>query len=157
MVSIAASAGQVVFVPRNSNSYFYESVPCTAARADNYGGLQFSVQGPAGGQLSVELQTSSDCNNRETWRSHFAIISNLNGRRQLVSLPWSSFDNNPNLDVVTGIVWAGFSSFNQQWSVGNVTLICGIIPGATGPSMSLPFLACHERLPLTRLQGLTKG
>ncbi len=133
MVSIAAAAGQVVFVPRNINSYFYESLPCTAARADNYGGIQFSLQGPTNGQITVELQTSSNCNNRETWRSHYAIITGLTGRRQLISLPWSSFPDNPNLDVITGIVWAGFSQFNTQWSVGNVTLICGAIPGA--PSM----------------------
>lgn len=130
MSSIAASAGQVVFVPRDGNSYFYESFPCTQAQSSGYTGIQFTVQGPASGTFALELQTAPNCNqDTNTWKSSYNIVSGLTGRRQIVTLPLEGFDNEPNYDAIVGLVWAVFSQTGTQWSVGNITLVCGGTPG----------------------------
>jgi len=131
MTSIAASAGQVVFTPKaDGNSYFYESFPCIPASSSGYSGIQFSLQGPAGGSLALELQTAANCNpETTTWKSSYNIVSDLTGSRQTITLPLLGFDNDPNYDAVVGLVWAVFSKTNTQWSIGNITLVCG---GTTG-------------------------
>lgn len=134
MTSIAASAGQVVFIPKDSNSYFYESFPCIKAYSSGYSGIQFSVQGPAGGSLALELQTGASCE-AEGWKSSYNIVSGLTGSRQTVTVPLIGFDNEPNYDAVKGLVWAVFSQTGTQWSIGNITLLCGGTPvGPTQPS-----------------------
>ncbi|KAK4449977.1 hypothetical protein QBC34DRAFT_79620 [Podospora aff. communis PSN243] len=139
MTSIAASAGRVVFVPKDGNSYFYESFPCIPAYSSGYTGIQFSVQGPAGGSLALELQTSASCaQETKEWKSSYNIVSDLTGRLQTVTVPLIGFDNDPNYDAVVGMVWAVFSQKGVQWSIGNITLVCGGTAGqptvAPGPS-----------------------
>ncbi|KAK5658225.1 hypothetical protein OQA88_2200 [Cercophora sp. LCS_1] len=136
MTSIAASAGQVVFVPKDGNSYFYESFPCVKASSSGYSAIQFSVQGPAGSSLALELQTAANCNpETEGWKSSYNIVSGLTGSRQTVTVPLIGFDNEPNYDAVVGLVWAVFSQTGTQWSIGNITLVCGGTPaGPTQPT-----------------------
>jgi hypothetical protein len=141
MTSIAASAGRVVFVPKDGNSYFYESFPCIEAYSSGYSAVQFSVQGPAGGSVALELQTSSSCaQETNQWKSSYNIVSDLTGRLQTVTVPLIGFDNEPNYDAVVGMVWAVFSQKGVQWSIGNITLVCGGTAGqptvAPGPSTS---------------------
>lgn len=133
MTSITASAGQVNFVPKNDNSYFYESFDCQQAVTSGYIGIQFTVQGPAAGSFAFELQTTQSCTNASgSYTSSYETVSGLTGQRQTVTLPLQGFDNNPNYDAITGLVWAGFSRNGVQWSVGNITLVCGTIaPGQT--------------------------
>ena len=139
MTSIAASVGQVIFTPRDGDSYFYESFPCIEAQSSGYGGIRFSLQGPAGGSLALELQSSSSCNDSSTWKSSYNIVSDLTGQRQIVTMPLLGFDNDPNYDAVVGLVWTVFSSYNTQWSIGNITLVCGSVAGGTpsGPVTSM--------------------
>ena len=124
MSSIAASAGQVVFVPKDATSYFYESFPCIPAQSSGYSGLQFSVQGPQGSSFALELQTAASCDAADNWKSSYNIVDSLTGSRQTVTVPLIGFDNEPNYDAVTGLVWSVFSKTNAQWTVGNITLIC---------------------------------
>ncbi|KAK0645489.1 hypothetical protein B0T16DRAFT_329594 [Cercophora newfieldiana] len=134
MSSIAASAGQVVFTPKD-NSYFYESFPCIPASSSGYTGIQFSVQGPAGGSLALELQTTTSCAQEGgAYKSSYNIVGDLTGRRQTVTLPLIGFDNEPNYDAVVGLVWAVFSQKGVQWSIGNITLLCE--PGAAQPTVA---------------------
>ncbi|KAK3319243.1 glycoside hydrolase/deacetylase [Apodospora peruviana] len=136
MTSIAASAGQVIFIPKADGSYFYESFPCVQAQTRGYGGLRFTIQGPAGSQVSLELQTTTSCNATDH-TSSYNIVTGLTGQLQTLTLPLLGFDNNPNYDAIVGLVWSEFSKTNVQWSIGNITLVCGAVAGPTGAT-SLP-------------------
>ncbi|KAK4661018.1 hypothetical protein QC762_124070 [Podospora pseudocomata] len=134
MEFIAAGTGQVVFTPKDTTSYFYESFECQPAVTNGYGGLQFTVEGPAGASFALELQTTSSCSaNDGTYKSHYTIIENLTGSRQTINVPLDGFDNEPNYDAVVGWVWAVFSQSNVQWSIGNITWICGNVAQPTSP------------------------
>ena len=126
MSSIAASAGEVVFIPKPSGSYFYESFPCVQAQSQGYGGLRFSILGPAGGSVSLELQTSTNCN-ATGHTSSYTILTSLTGQRQIQTLPLLGFDNDPNYDAIVGLAWSEFSNTNTRWSIGNITLVCGAV------------------------------
>ena len=130
MSSIAASAGQVLFIPKAQDSYFFESIPCQRAVTDGYGGIRFSLQGPAGGSLAFELQTTSGCDSSE-WKSSYTIITDLTGQRQTVTLPLIGFDNEPNYDAIVGLVWSGFTATDFIWTIGNITLVCGDVSAPT--------------------------
>lgn len=127
MTAIAAAAGQVIFIPKDGGSYFYESFDCQQAVTNGYGGIQFTVQGPAGGSFAFELQTTDNCDNGNTgsYKSSYTIVSDLTGGRQTITLPLLGFDNDPNYDAIVGLVWSVFSQTGVQWSVGNITLVCG--------------------------------
>ncbi|KAL2137245.1 hypothetical protein VTI74DRAFT_6456 [Chaetomium olivicolor] len=126
MTAIAASAGQVVFIPKDGSSYFYESFDCQQAVTNGYGGIEFTVQGPAGGSFAFELQTIGSCtNNTGAYKSSYNIVIDLTGQRQTVKLPFEGFDNEPNYDAVVGMVWSVFFQSGIEWSVGNISLVCG--------------------------------
>ena len=132
MASISANNGAINFTPRGSNSYFYESFKCQQALSNGYGGLQFNLVGPNGGSLAVELQTTSNCSASTTsYTSSYNVVSGLNGRNQLIQLPFDGFDNNPNGDSIVGLSWAEFTG-NGAWTIANVSLVCGSINTAPG-------------------------
>ncbi|KAK3996183.1 hypothetical protein QBC44DRAFT_318343, partial [Cladorrhinum sp. PSN332] len=143
MASIAASSGQVVFIPKgDSSSYFYESFECQPAITKGYGAIQFTVEGPAGGSMAFELQTASSCAATDgTYRSSWTIIENLTGSRQLINLPLIGFDNDPNYDAIVGLVWSTFSKTGVQWSIGNITLVCGKVVEPTPSSTAVTTVA----------------
>jgi len=89
MTAIAASPGQVVFIPEGDDSYFYESFPCQQAVTEGYNAIEFSVVGPANGSFALELQTTSDCGSNEegVYNSSWNIVSGLTGERQTITLP----------------------------------------------------------------------
>jgi len=135
MSAIAASGGQVSFIPKDSNSYFYESFPCQAAVTNGYGGLRYTLQGPAGATHAIELQSTSGCNSNETnYKSSYYVVEGVTGQRQTVTVPFVGFDNDPNYDSIVGLVWAVFSAPNEIWSVGNITLVCGSVDGPPATS-----------------------
>lgn len=133
MNQIAASSGEVVFVPNPTGSYFYESFPCVASQTQGYGGITFTIQGPAGGSVALELQTATDCNSTGH-TSSYTILTGLTGQRQTITLPLIGFDNNPNYDAVVGLVWSEFSNPNVRWTIGNIAFVCGAVN--TGPGTS---------------------
>lgn len=138
MTSIAASAGQVVFIPKDGSSYFYESFECQPAVTNGYGGIQFTVQGPAGASFALELQTAANCSVTDgTYKSSYNVVTDLTGERQTVTLPLLGFDNEPNYDAIVGLVWAVFSKTGVQWSIGNIELICGDVAAPQTTSMIL--------------------
>ncbi|KAM7214305.1 hypothetical protein V8F06_010290 [Rhypophila decipiens] len=138
MNQIAASSGEVVFVPNPTGSYFYESFPCVAAQTQGYGGIRFTIQGPAGGSAALELQTSSDCNT-SGHNSSYTVLTGLTGQRQTITVPLIGFDNNPNYDAVVGLVWSEFSNTNVRWSIGNIAFVCGdSTPPVSSTSLAPP-------------------
>lgn len=139
MVSIAASAGKVVFIPKDdASSYFYESFECQPAITKGYGAIQFTVEGPAGASMAFELQTASSCAVTDgTYKSSWTIIENLTGRLQTINLPLIGFDNEPNYDAIVGLVWSTFSKTGVQWSIGNINLVCGPVVEPTPSSTSI--------------------
>lgn len=143
MSAIAASAPQVQFVPKDGNSYFYESFSCQQAVTNGYGGIQFTIQGPAGGSVALELQSVSNCSSGSTtnYTSSYNIVDKLSGQLQTVTLPLVGFDNNPNYDAIIGLVWSSFSQTGVQWSIGNISFVCGTVsvpPTTTSTSMLPP-------------------
>ncbi|KAH8884870.1 glycoside hydrolase/deacetylase [Thozetella sp. PMI_491] len=137
MTSIAANNGAINFTPKGSDSYFYESLKCQTALTNGYGGIQFNVNGPAGGSVAVEVQTASNCNSTTTFSRSYNVVSDLSGRNQLVQLPWEGFDNSPNADSIVGFSWSEFVG-NGQWTIANVSLICGGVTPSTTPTTSTP-------------------
>lgn len=141
MSAIAASAPQVQFVPKDGNSYFYESFSCQQAVTNGYGGIQFTIQGPAGGSVALELQSVSNCSSGSTtnYTSSYNIVDKLSGQLQTVTLPLVGFDNNPNYDAIIGLVWSSFSQTGVQWSIGNISFVCGTVsvpPTTTSTTVS---------------------
>jgi hypothetical protein len=128
MSSISAQQGGVTFTPKSDGSYFYESFHCQQAVTDGYGGMQFTLQGPTGGSVGLELQTTASCNDTANYTSSYNVISGLTGSRQTITLPFTGFDNNPNYDSIIGFSWAEFSpTASSGWSIGNITLVCGSV------------------------------
>jgi hypothetical protein len=144
MTAIAASAGRVVFIPKDDgNSYFYESFDCQQAVTEGYGAVQFTVNGPAGGSVDFELQTTVTCSeDRANYKSSYTVVSDLTGGWQTITLPLEGFDNEPNYDALVGLVWSGFSQKGIQWSVGNITLVCG--GQGTGRTWPLEMMSAAE-------------
>ncbi|AEO60543.1 carbohydrate esterase family 4 protein [Thermothelomyces thermophilus ATCC 42464] len=126
MTAIAASPGQVVFVPKDDGSYFYESFPCQQANTEGYNAIQFSVLGPEGGSFAFELQTTSSCDDEVgVYNSSWTEVGDLTGERHTITLPLEGWDDSPNYDGIVGLTWSTFSENGIQWSVGNVSLVCG--------------------------------
>ena len=137
MNGIAASNGQVVFIPKDGDSYFYEALGCQQPVTNGYGGIQFTVQGPAGGSFAVELQTTASCaNDTSTRKSSYNIVSDLTGRQQTITIPLLGFDNEPNYDAIVALVWSSFSASNVQWSIGSISFVCGDVSAGQTSGMS---------------------
>lgn len=121
MASISASGGSLTFTP-DSSSYFYETFPCQKATTNGYDVLSFSVRGPAGGTVGLELQTSTSCS-ETAHASYYYTLTGLTGSVQTVTLPLSSFID-ANLDAIQGIVWFAFSSPGSSWQLADIELAC---------------------------------
>ncbi len=149
MSGIAASAGQVVFIPKDGDSYFYEALGCQQPVTNGYGGIQFTVQGPAGGSFALDLQTTASCaNGTDTRKSSYNIVSDLTGRLQTITMPLIGFDNDPNYDSIVALVWSSFSVSNVQWSIGSISFVCGDVSAGQTSGRSQP-LSSVESLPNT--------
>lgn len=125
MTAIAASPGRVVFIPKDDDSYFYESFPCQQAASEGYTAIEFPVLGPEGGSFAFELQTTFNCDQEGSYNSSWTEVADLTGEWQTITLPLEGWDNEPNYDGIVGLVWSTFSENGIEWSVGNVTLVCG--------------------------------
>ena len=121
MPGSTASGGVLSFKP-TASSYFYENFPCEAATTAGYNSIQFSLNGPAGGSLTVELQTQSSCS-ATTYRSTYYTVSGLTGSTRIVTIPLSSFAG-ANLNAITSIVWESFAGAAATWQIGNVQFGC---------------------------------
>lgn len=121
MTSLSASGGKLQFTPK-AGSYFYETFPCQAATTQGYNTLKFDVKGPAGGSITLELQTKSACS-AGSYSSSYYGISGLTGSTQTISVPLSNFSG-ANLNAISAIVWSGFQT-GAQWQMDNVKLGCG--------------------------------
>ncbi|KAK3491613.1 glycoside hydrolase/deacetylase [Neurospora crassa] len=158
MTSIAAAAGKVQFIPKDGGSYFYESFSCQQAITLGYGGIQFTLQGPAGGSVAFELQTSASCNASDTgnYTSSYNVISGLTGSQQTIDLPLLGFDNNPNYDAIVGLVWSEFSQTNAIWSVGNIKLTCGAVavPTTTAAPTTQPSSTTRSVVPTSTTRSV---
>jgi peptidoglycan/xylan/chitin deacetylase (PgdA/CDA1 family) len=135
MTSISASGGVLSFKPKSS-SYFYETFPCQAASSNGLSGLQFTIKGPSGGSVVVELQTKSACS-AGTYSSYYTQLTGLTGSTQTVTIPFTQFAG-ANANAVTGIVWSGFSSTTATWQMSSVQFACsgssGGVTSSVGPS-----------------------
>ncbi|EGS22036.1 hydrolase-like protein [Thermochaetoides thermophila DSM 1495] len=132
MTSLSISNGKVTFKPK-SGSYFYESFDCQAASSNGYTGVQFTIQGPAGGGVAVELQYKSQCDgNRNNYQSAWYWVSGLTGQTQTITIPWSSWSG-ANGNAIVGLVWSGFSSTSSSWSLDDIALACSSGGGGSTP------------------------
>ncbi|KAL2190513.1 carbohydrate esterase family 4 protein [Thermothelomyces heterothallicus CBS 203.75] len=162
MTAIAASPGQVVFVPKDDGSYFYESFPCQQAITEGYSAIQFSVLGPERGSFAFELQTTSSCEDEEgVYNSSWTEVGDLTGERQTITLPLEGWDDSPNYDGIVGLTWSTFSENGIQWSVGNVSLVCGgggdEGDGGGSASQSSPVATKPAATTATSSQGTTSS
>ncbi|ORX95872.1 glycosyl hydrolase [Clohesyomyces aquaticus] len=130
MSSISAAGGVLSFKPKaTASSYFYETFDCQAASTNGYNSVQFSLKGPAGGSLTLEIQTQTSCT-ATTYTSKFVAINGLTGSTQTISIPLSNFSG-ANVNAVTAFVWSTFSSTTTTWQLSNLQFGCGSTGGAS--------------------------
>jgi peptidoglycan/xylan/chitin deacetylase (PgdA/CDA1 family) len=130
MTSISAAGGVLSFKPKaTATSYFYETFACQAASTNGYNSVQFNLKGPAGGSLTLEIQTQASCS-ATTYTSTFVAINSLTGSTQAISIPLSQFTG-ANANAVTAFVWSTFSSTTTTWQLSDLRLGCGSTGGAS--------------------------
>ncbi|KAF2710087.1 carbohydrate esterase family 4 protein [Pleomassaria siparia CBS 279.74] len=122
MAAISAAGGVLSLTPK-AGAYFYESLTCQAATSNGYTSIQMGIKGPAGGSLTLEIQTQTSCT-ATTHTSNFYAISGLTGATQTLTIPLTSFTG-ANNDAITAFVWSGFSSNAAEWQLSNVEFGCG--------------------------------
>jgi hypothetical protein len=135
MTSANAANGKLSVVPK-ANSYFYETFTCQAASSKGYDAIDFSVKGPAGASLTLEIQTKSACS-ADAYQSYFYTISGLTGTIQTINVPLSSFFG-ANANAVTSFVWSGFSSLSTAWEFGKIQFGCSAGSSSRSDSASRP-------------------
>ena len=131
MTSSTENGGRVNLVPQNKDSYFYEFLQCTAARTEGYGYVSFSLQGPAGGSVAVEIQTKESCD-AQNYTSSYSVVENLTGDLQNIKLPFSSFEPEINPDAVNAVLWTQFTGESTgTWTLGRPQFVCQKEPTPT--------------------------
>jgi peptidoglycan/xylan/chitin deacetylase (PgdA/CDA1 family) len=150
---ISATDHILSFTPKD-DSYFYETFPCQAASRIGFSGLQFTVRGPKGGSLRLELQSVPSCGAQVSYTSKYTRVSDLTGETQIITLPWTSW---PGADgnAIVGVVWYGFSGSNFTWEVSNVRFVCGEAPtvAPVSPSTSSSSLASMPTVVVPKIAG----
>lgn len=121
MASISASNGILQFTPKDANSYFYETFPCTQASSQGYGGLQFTLTYPAGTDFTLELQSKTNCN-AANYTSEWFAISGLTGTQQVVTLDLGVYETS-NLNAISGLVYASFSKVGA-YTLSDLKFVC---------------------------------
>ena len=121
MQSISATNGKLKFTPKSDgSSYFYETFACIAASTNGYDALMFPLKGPAGGSLTIEIQTSTSCS-ATAYTSWSYTLSGLTGSTQTATIPLSSF-NGANLAAIKAVLWSGFST--GSYELGQTSFVC---------------------------------
>jgi len=118
------AANRVEIVPKqNAGSYFYSQFPCVDAQ-NKYGGISLRIKAPRGATLSVQLDSSDNCD-PESAKSAFQSSSELgwtfDGTEKLYSIPFSKFAS-LNKAKLTTILFSGFSG---TVSFGPMAFYCG--------------------------------
>jgi hypothetical protein len=121
MPSISATSKSISFTPRYS-SYLYENIPCQTAISNGYSSVQFTVTGPVGGNMTLEMQTRESCS-ASKFKSSWFLIEELTGGEQTVTVPLSSWPE-LNHDAITALVWSTWSSSSTSWEVSQIQFGC---------------------------------
>ncbi|KAK8189213.1 hydrolase-like protein [Phyllosticta capitalensis] len=139
MPNIAVKDKKLTFAPA-ANSFFYETFTCQAASNNGYSGVSFTLKGPAGGSLALELQYLTSCTSTAAYKSSYYTVSGLTGDTQVVTVPWSAFSGaNPN--AITAFTWSAFSATGVFWEVSQIQLACsgsGSAPSSAVSSSAKP-------------------
>lgn len=124
MTSITAvpTSKKLTFTP-NSSSYFYTTFACKNTVTDGYNALTFPIKGPAGGSVTVEIQTKSGGCSASAYQSYFFTVTGLTGSTQTVTIPWTSWSG-ANSQAVTAFVWSSFTGGTSGWELGETKFRC---------------------------------
>ncbi|KAK7516480.1 hypothetical protein IWZ03DRAFT_311492 [Phyllosticta citriasiana] len=137
MSKISAANKKLTFQPK-SDSYFYETFACQTAAQNGYDSLSFSIKGPSGGYLTLELQSMTACGASGQYQSFFYTVSGLTGQTQTVTVPWSKFGGG-NPSAITAFSWSAFSSTSAIWELGQIQFGCsGKAPVSSTSSSAKP-------------------
>ncbi|KAK7618762.1 hypothetical protein IWX49DRAFT_502806 [Phyllosticta citricarpa] len=137
MSKISAANKKLTFQPK-SDSYFYETFACQTAAQNGYDSLSFSIKGPSGGYLTLELQSMTACGASGQYQSFFYTVSGLTGQTQTVTVPWSKFGGG-NPSAITAFSWSAFSSTSASWELGQIQFGCsGKAPVSSTSSSAKP-------------------
>jgi hypothetical protein len=127
MPSISFTSKGLSFTPRY-NSYLFENIPCQTAVMNGYSSVQFTVKGPAGGNMTLEMQARESCS-ASKFKSSWFLVDELTGNEQTITVPLSSWPE-INHDAITGLVWSTWSNSSTAWELGKVQFEC---EAATAP------------------------
>ncbi|KAF2821979.1 glycosyl hydrolase-like protein [Ophiobolus disseminans] len=117
------SSNRVEIVPKGDGGYFYSQFPCVDA-STKYGGISLRIKAPRGATLSVELDSSDNCDpvaaKTET-HSSAELGWTFDGTEKLYSIPFSKYPS-LNKAKLTTILFSGFST---TVSFGPMSFYCG--------------------------------
>jgi peptidoglycan/xylan/chitin deacetylase (PgdA/CDA1 family) len=139
------SSNHVEIVPKSGGaSYFYSQFPCVNAK-NKYGGISLRIKAPRGATLSVQLDSSNNCdptNAVSASQSSAELGWSFDGTEKLYYIPFSKFPS-LNTEKLTTILFSGFSS---TVSFGPMAFYCGssgeyIVPPTNGGSGSSTTIA----------------
>ena len=150
------SSNRVEIVPKkDGSSYFYSQFPCVDAK-NKYGGISLRIKAPRGATLSVQLDSSDNCNPESAvsaGQSSTELGWTFDGTEKLYSIPFSKFPS-LNTGKLTTILFSGFST---TVSFGPMAFYCGdtvseyVVPPTDGGSGSSSTVAAPANPSATAL------
>ena len=120
MTSISATGATLSFNPK-AGAYFYENFPCENAAGEGYTALSFTMSGPAGASLLVEVQSKANCAATAVTRSYHNVT--VPATASTVTVPLASFEG-ANLGALTSFTWSTFNKTGAAYTLSNVQLVC---------------------------------
>jgi peptidoglycan/xylan/chitin deacetylase (PgdA/CDA1 family) len=118
------SSNRVEIVPKaGGESYFYSQFPCVNAK-NKYGGISLRIKAPRGATLSVQLDSSNNCDPTtavSAGQTSTELGWTFDGTEKLYLIPFSKFPS-LNTEKLTTILFSGFSG---TVSFGPMAFYCG--------------------------------
>jgi peptidoglycan/xylan/chitin deacetylase (PgdA/CDA1 family) len=149
------SPNHVEIIPKaDRSSYFYSQFPCVNAK-NRYGGISLRIKAPRGTTLSVQLDTSTNCNATNAVsisQSSEELGWTFDGTEKLYLIPFNKFTN-LNIERLTTVLFSGFSN---TLSFGPMAFYCGssgeyIVASTQTDSGSSPTIAALSNTAATSL------
>ncbi|KAJ3368664.1 hypothetical protein GGF31_006226 [Allomyces arbusculus] len=121
--AVAKGGNGIQFTPRD-DSYFYTTLPCTDFSHDNSKGITFTMNAPAGSDMTIILETGKmpGCTDRDQRFSlGTAKYVKFTGKgAQTFTIPWSDFGLQFDKSRLWAVVFEGFSVMSAQYTLNAI-------------------------------------
>ncbi|KAF2865472.1 glycosyl hydrolase [Massariosphaeria phaeospora] len=117
------SKNRVTITPKDTSSYFYSQLGCTNAK-DRYGGISLRIKAAAGTTLSIQLESSVNCDTGSTIQASQTSQQlgwTFDNTEKLYTIPFNKFSNLDTGKLVTLFI----SGISKPVSFGPMAFYCG--------------------------------